>query len=138
MIKDKYNQDMHYVQDGDYTLAGKTNICAQIIFLTLFVIGCVTAGGGLSAAAGGWTAMSLGAVAVLLKFAGKNWSQRKVDLIASLIFSAAFISMGILGGVGTISAVQLGGSVIGIMGAHFVFYSCILRGKAGVELGNKK
>lgn len=134
-IQIQYNRDMYFVdQERNYTLAGKTNAVAQVLFITLFVIACVTIGGGLSAAGGGWSALGLGVGALLLKAAGKDWSRRKVDLIASLIFAAAFITMGILGGVGTISSVELGGALIGILGAHFLFYCCILRGKVGVEV----
>ncbi len=135
-----YNQSMGYVDDdGKYTCAGKTNILIRVMLTALFVFGCVAAGGVLSPAAAGWTAVGIGGAAFLVQLAGGNLQNRKADLIVGGLFATALVTIGSLGGVGMLAGAQVGYCLVGILAGEALLYCCAWRCyKEHVQIKNKE
>ncbi|MCH9627571.1 MAG: hypothetical protein S4CHLAM2_12120 [Chlamydiales bacterium] len=123
-----YNQSKGYVdREGRYTCAGKTNILVRVMLTALFVFGCVAAGGVLSPAAAGWTAVGGGGAALLMQLAGGNLRNRKADLIVGGLFAISLITVGSLGGAGILTGAQVGYCLIGILAGEALLYCCAWR-----------
>lgn len=90
-----------------------TTSLAAIAGIALFIIGCVGAAGAFPGSAIGWVTVGLAGGRFALQLAMGNFKQRKIDLIVSGLLAAVLVTVGTLGGMGVLSATQVGWGIIG-------------------------
>ena len=89
----------------------KINVIGYVAFL---IIGAVRAAGLLPSSTVGWTAVGLGVSLFAFNAARGNLPKRRVELIAEAVFTAVIVIIGALGGLGILSAPQVGGGIIAV------------------------
>jgi hypothetical protein len=94
--------------------------------LALFIIGCIGAAGAFPGPTMGWVTVGLAGGGFVLQFVPGNLKQRKVDLICGSLGWVAAIAIGTLGGLGILSATQVGWSILGIIAGNLVIGACVL------------
>jgi hypothetical protein len=112
---------------------------AFITSLALFIIGCVGAAGAFPGSTIGWVTVALAGGGFVLNLALGNFKQRKFELILGGLLVAALIPVGVLGGVGILSATQVGWGILGTSLATSLaggVYSCLKRKQIEQLLNN--
>lgn len=90
-----------------------TMILSSVAGIALFIIGCMGAAGTFPGSSIGWVTVALAGGGFALNLTLGNFKQRKFELIISGLVAATFVTVGVLGGVGTLSTSQVGWAIIG-------------------------
>jgi len=88
--------------------------------VAIFIIGCIAAGGAIPPVAAGWSIVGLGAAAGLAGIPVLIKSGQKAIAVILALLAAGYLAVGVCGGIGVLTAPQLGWSVLGIAGGFVV------------------
>lgn len=88
-------------------------VLTALVALTTLIVGSLGMAGILPGTTVGWVVLGLGAGGAITRFCLGALSNRRIYLVATTLVALTFATLGALGGMGILSATQLGWGILG-------------------------